>query len=98
MATYVTLLNFTEQGVSKIKDTCKRAANFAATAKKMGVDVKDIFWTLGAHDGVIVFDAADDAAATAAMLGLSSLGNVTSETLRAFRAPEMEQILKKASR
>lgn len=97
MATYVTLIKFTEQGVMKFKDTCKRAADFKASAKKLGIEVKEEYWCMGAYDGVIVFDAPDDETATAGMLSLSSLNTVTTQTLRSFTAAEMSKILGKAS-
>ena len=93
MPTYVTTLQFTEQGIKAIQDTCQRAAAFKATAKKMGVKVSGTYWTLGAFDGLIVFDAPDEATATAAMLHLSSLGSIRTQTARAFDAAEMQKVL-----
>lgn len=55
--------------------------------------MSDIFWTLGQFDGLIVFDAPDEETATAAMLHLGSLGNVQTQTSRAFRAAEMKKVL-----
>jgi uncharacterized protein with GYD domain len=93
MATFITTIHFTEQGTKTVRDTCKRSEAFKATAKKMGVKVSGIYWTLGAFDGVIVFEAPDEATATAAMLHLSSLGNIRTQTGRAFDAAEMQKIL-----
>src|SRR4029077_1494932 len=97
MATYITLIKFTEQGDKNIKDTCKRAADFKTHAKKHGIEVKEQYWCMGAYDGLIVFDAPDDETATAAMLSLSSRDNVTTQTLRSFTANEMSKILGKIS-
>jgi uncharacterized protein with GYD domain len=97
MATYVTLIKFTEKGVKDIKDTCKRAADFKSSAAKLGVEVRDTLWCQGAYDGVLVFTAADDEAATAAMLSLSTHGNVTTQTMRSFNATEMNKVLGKVS-
>src|SRR5438309_1598766 len=97
MATYVTLLKFTERGVKDIKDTCKRAAELRTHAKKHGIDIKDQYWCLGAYDGLIIFEASDDGTATAAMLSLSSRGNVTTQTSRSFTATEMGNILGKVT-
>ena len=66
-------------------------------AAKLGVKFTDLFWTLGNYDLVIVAEAPDDETMTALMLKLASLGNVKSQTLRAFRAKEMEAILKQAA-
>ena len=93
MATFITTLHFTEQGIKAIRETCDRSAAFKATAKKMGVKVTGIYWTLGAFDGVIVCEAPDEARTTAALLDLGSLGNIRTQTARAFDAAEMEKIL-----
>ena len=52
-----------------------------------------IYWTLGAFDGVLILEAPDDARATAALLHLGSLGNLRTQTARAFDAAEMQEIL-----
>ena len=93
MATFITTIKFTDRGEKNIQETTRRAASFKAIAKKMGVKVTDIFWTLGVFDGVLIFDAADDETATAALLHLGSLDNLHTSTVRAFRAAEMEKIL-----
>jgi uncharacterized protein with GYD domain len=95
MATYISTIKFTEQGVGNIKETCKRANAFKSAAKKMGVKVQDIYWTLGPFDGMLIFDAPDEETATALMLHLGSQGNVHTQTARAYKAAEMEGILAK---
>jgi len=93
MATFVTTIKFTPQGITNIHDTTRRAAALKASAKKLGVKVTDILWTLGPFDGLVVFEAPDGETATALMLHVGSLGNVQTQTARAFRATEMEKIL-----
>lgn len=93
MATFITTIKFTEQGIQSIQDSPKRAAAFKTAAKKLGVKVTDVYWTLGSVDGVIVFDAPNDETATAAMLLLSSQGNVQTRTSRAYDASEFEKII-----
>ena len=95
MATFVSTVKFTDQGMKDIKATCKRAAAFQTSAENMGIEVKNIFWTLGPFDGLVVFDAPDDETATAAMLHLGSFGNVHTQTARAYRAEEIGPILGK---
>jgi uncharacterized protein with GYD domain len=97
MATYLTLLKFTERGEKDMKDTCKRAADFKTHGKKHGIEVKEQFWCMGVYDGFIVFDAPDDETATAAMLSLSLRESVTTQTLRSFNATEMNKIVEKIS-
>jgi len=93
MATFITTLHFTEHGTKAVRDTCNRAAGFKTTAEKLGIKVIGQYWTLGTFDGVIVFEAPDEATATAAMLHLSSLGNVRTQTARAFDPSEMQKVL-----
>jgi uncharacterized protein with GYD domain len=93
MATYITIMHFTEQGIKAVRDTCGRAAAFKAAAEKMGVKVTGSYWTLGPFDGVIVYEAPDEETATATLLHLGSLGNIRTQTARAFDAAEMQKIL-----
>ncbi len=96
MATFITTIKFTEQGLKGIDETTKRAAALKASAKKLGVKVKDVYWTLGDHDGVLIFEAPDDETATTLLLHLGALGNVHTTTVRAFTAAEMDKILDKS--
>ena len=95
MATYVGLVQFTDQGIRNIKDTVKRGDAAAAEAEKMGMKIVEEFWTMGAYDVVVVADAPNDETMSAFMLKIGSLGNVKNHTLRAFRRNEMEEILAK---
>jgi uncharacterized protein with GYD domain len=98
MATYITAIKFTAQGITNVRDTCKRAEAFRAQALKLGGSVKEVYWTLGAFDGVLIFDVPDDNTATALMLHLGAQGFVQTQTARAFTASEMQKILAAAGR
>jgi uncharacterized protein with GYD domain len=93
MPTYISLVQFTDKGIQAIKETTKRAAAWTAKVKQRGVTVKQIYWTLGAYDGVCVFEAPDDETATSALLAVDVLDNVRTHTLRAFTTTEMEKVL-----
>jgi len=95
MATFLDLLNFTDQGIRSVKDTTKRAAADRELAKAAGIDMKAIYWTLGEYDLAVICEGPDDAAMTAFGLALAAAGNVRSQTLRAFSADEMNGILSK---
>jgi uncharacterized protein with GYD domain len=95
MAIFITTIRFTQQGVQNFNDTGKRANAFKAAAKKLGVKVTNIYWTLGEYDGLLILDAPDDETAAAALLYLASLGNVHTTTVRAFTAAEMDKIVVK---
>ncbi len=93
MATFICTIKFTDQGLKNIQETCQRAATVKGSARKLGIKVTSQYWTLGSFDGVLIFEAADDETATAFLLHLGSLGNVKTQTGRAFTAAEMEKIL-----
>ena len=95
MITYVVLVNFTDQGIRNAKDTMKRMDAFKDMAKKFGVTVREFFWTYGRYDMVAITEAPDDASGMALNMSLCALGNVRTETLRAFSANDMKQIIAK---
>jgi uncharacterized protein with GYD domain len=98
MATFITTIKFTEQGIKAIGETTKRAEAFKAAAKKMGAKVSEVYWTLGDFDGFVVLDAPDDETAAATLLHLGISGNVHTTTTRAFNAAEMGKTLAKLSK
>jgi uncharacterized protein with GYD domain len=93
MPTFITTIKFTQQGMKGIRDTTKRAAAAKATARKLGAKVKDIYWTMGDYDGVLIFEAPDDETATTFLLNVAAAGNAQTSTLRAFSADEMDKLL-----
>jgi uncharacterized protein with GYD domain len=95
MPTYVVLGQFTDQGIKSVKDSPKRAGAMREMAAKVGVTVKDVYWTLGQYDVVTVVEATDDAAVTAMLLGTGALGNVRTTCMRAFSADEMSKVIGK---
>ena len=97
MATYVVLIDWTEQGVGKFKDTVDRYEAAQSEFDGIGVHFRDIYWTSGSHDIVSVVDAPDSETLAAALLRLASQGNLRTTTLRAFSAEEMRGVIAKAS-
>ena len=95
MATFVSLVNWTEQGIVNFRDTPKRADAFAELVKKHGGTVQSIHWTLGPYDIVAVIEAKDDETAEAILLELGSLGSARTTTLRAFDRQGIEAIINK---
>lgn len=95
MPTYISLINWTEQGLRAAKDTVDRASAATAAAESMGGKIKDIYWTVGPYDIVTVAEFPDDATGTAFLLALGSQGNVRTTTLRAFNRDEVAEILQK---
>jgi uncharacterized protein with GYD domain len=97
MATFIVLASFTDQGIRNVKQTIERAEAFKHMATKAGATVKDMYWTLGAHDVIAICEAPDDETAAALSMSVSMRGNVRSETLRAFGLAEMKKVLDKVS-
>jgi uncharacterized protein with GYD domain len=95
MPTYVTLVKFTDQGIRNIKESPKRAEAFRGLCDKMGAKVKDLYWTMGRYDIVVIVEAPDEVTMEAILYSVGSLGNVRTETLRAFTAQEASQALAK---
>ncbi len=95
MATYIILQNFTDQGIRNIKKVPERRKAAMASAEKLGIKIKAAYWTMGAYDAVVVVDAPTDETVTAFTVRGGSLGNIRTQTLRAFSADEVDNILAK---
>jgi uncharacterized protein with GYD domain len=93
MPTYIALLKWTQQGIASAKDSPGRLDAGRAAFRKMGVDLKDVYLTMGRYDLVCVIDAPDDDTYAKAMLGLGSQGNVSTETLKAFSEDQYRKIV-----
>ncbi len=93
--TYISLVQFTDKGIQGAKQTTQRVAAWAAKVQSMGVTIKQMYWTLGQYDQVCIFEAPDDETAASVLLAADMLGNIRTQTMRAFTASEMEKILAK---
>jgi uncharacterized protein with GYD domain len=93
MPTYVSLIHWTEQGIKNYKDTSKRLEDFAKLTESKGGKVREALYTVGEYDIVIVTEFPDDETATTALLQVGSLGNIRTNTMRAFTADEMGDII-----
>jgi len=96
MKTYVSLINWTEQGIRDFRDTTQRAEAFTKLIESSGGKVRELVWTVGQYDLVCVADFPDDETGVGALLQVGSLGNIRSNTLRAFGADEMTDIIRRA--
>src|SRR5438270_11539359 len=93
MPMFILSLSWTEQGIRAIKDAPKRAQASRELAKKMGIDIKEIYLTSGADDlGVIVDTPNGDNVAKFA-LALGAQGNVRSRTVRAWPEAEFKKLI-----
>jgi uncharacterized protein with GYD domain len=95
MTTYVSLINWTEQGIKNFRDTTQRAADFTKLVESSGGRVRELVWTVGEYDMVCIADFPDEETGVAALLQVSSAGNVRSATMRAFSSDEMAGIIRR---
>jgi uncharacterized protein with GYD domain len=96
MPTYVSLINWTDQGIKNFKDTTKRAKDFSDAVDKAGGHVREILWTVGEYDIVAVIDLPDDETLTASLLQVGAMGNIRTRTMRAFDAQQMAEVISRA--
>ena len=94
MPTYISLVNWTEQGMQELKESPARADATAELVQSMGGSMQ-LYWTAGLYDIVAIFEAPDDETAAAMQLTVGSRGVVRTTTLRAFGREEFERIIAK---
>jgi uncharacterized protein with GYD domain len=95
MPTYVALVNFTDQGIKNFRDTVRRAEDYRGLVDKHGGQVRQLLWTLGQYDLVVVTDFPDDETATAVVLQTVAAGNIRTTTMKAFDAEQMSAIIQR---
>jgi uncharacterized protein with GYD domain len=95
MPTYISLVNWTDQGIRTVKDTLNRRGQSEALAEKHGVSFEQVYWTVGPYDVVVILQAPDDESVTAMLLELGSEGNLRTTTLRAYDLQAMEGIIQR---
>ncbi len=93
MVTYIILFRFTQQGIKNIKESPDRVAAAKQTFRVMGAEVKEFYLVMGKYDTVFVVEAPDDETIAKLTLAIGSLGNVRTETLRAFTEDEYRKII-----
>ena len=94
MPTFITLMNFTDQGARNIKDSPDRYEAFKQVAEAAGITIKSVHWTQGAYDLVLVTEGPEEASMVTA-LKVAALGNVRTQTLRGYSAKEMRHFVSK---
>ena len=93
MPTYVSLVRFTDQGIRNVKEAAERIAAVEKLLDQVGARFTELYLTMGRYDYVAVMEAPDDETATKAVLAVSSVGNVRTETLRAYTRAEIGKIV-----
>jgi uncharacterized protein with GYD domain len=93
MATYIMLVNWTEQGIRNVKDSPGRLDAAKQLCKKHGAEFKQFFMTMGTHDMVVVVEAPGDDAIAKIALALGAAGNVRTTTLKAFDEADYRRLI-----
>jgi uncharacterized protein with GYD domain len=93
MSTYISLINYTQDGIAAIKDSPKRLAVVKKLAKKMGGKVKNFYMTIGGYDLVVIYEMPDEMTSAKFLLTVGSTGAVRTKTLTAFSEAEYREII-----
>ena len=92
MPTFILTLNWTEQGIRAVKDAPKRSQAAKELAKKLGVEVKQVYLTSGERDLLLIVESASGDNVAKFALATSALGNVRTSTTRAWSEPEWHKL------
>ena len=93
MATYISLIRLTQQGIENIKESPARLDKAKQAFRAMGGELKEFYLVMGRYDAVLVAEAPDDETAAKLALAIGSAGNIRTETLRAFPEGEYRKII-----
>ena len=93
MPTFITLVNWTDQGIKDVKGSPARLDAFKQAAESMGCKVTGFYLVTGEHDMVVVTEAPDGETAVKLSLATGSKGAVRTKTLRAFTEDEYRGII-----
>jgi uncharacterized protein with GYD domain len=92
MPTYISMLRYTQQGISSIKSAPARIDAAKESYRKAGGELKAIYLTMGQYDLVVIVDMPNDEAVARMALALGAQGNIRTETMRAFTETEFRKI------
>jgi uncharacterized protein with GYD domain len=95
MPHYIVLGNWTDQGITNVRETIQRAEATSVYEQKYGFSLAQIYWTVGPYDIVAIGEAPDDESATVFSLEVGSAGNLRTTTMRAYDQGEMLEIIEK---
>lgn len=93
MATYITLLSYTQKGIENIKEGPVRLDNAKKLFKSMGAELKEYFLVTGRYDAVVISEAPDDETVAKLALSIAAAGAIRTETLRAYPEEDYRKII-----
>ena len=92
MATYISLLHYTQDGAKNIKESPARLDGAKKIFQSMGAELKAWYLTMGQYDAVVISEGPDDETAAKLLLMIAAQGNIRTETFRAFTEDEYRKI------
>jgi len=93
MAHYITLIRYTQQGAARIKESPARLDAAKKAAEAAGGEIHAWYLTMGKYDAVIISEFPNDETIAKFMLSTGSMGNITTQTLKAFTEAEYRKIV-----
>jgi uncharacterized protein with GYD domain len=93
MATFISLLRWTEKGIQNVRESPKRLDSARGAFRAVGAEIKGFYLVMGRYDAVVVSEGPSDEAVAKALLSICSNGNVQTETFRAFTEDEFRKIV-----
>jgi uncharacterized protein with GYD domain len=93
MPTYVSLLRYTDQGIRNIKESPTRLDAAKKAFQGAGAELKQFFLLMGEYDILLISEAPNDETVGKIALSLGSLGNVRTESFRAFTEGEFRKLI-----
>ena len=96
MAINVSLVNYTEQGIRNVKEAPQRARAFRELCKENGVQVREMLWTTGPYDMVVITEGPEEALSSV-LLTVAKLGNVRTQSLRAMDQETFQRVVERVA-
>lgn len=93
MQKYISLIEYTQQGIENVKHSPDRLDAARQLAESMGANLQSYDLTFGRYDAVAVFEAPDDETAARFALRVGSEGAISTETMRAFPEEEFRDVV-----
>src|SRR3989304_738835 len=93
MATYISLLRYTQKGAENIKESPARLAAAKKGFQSMGAELKQWYLGMGQYGAVVISEGPDDDTVAKLLLAIGAQGNIRTETFRAFTEEEYRKII-----
>jgi uncharacterized protein with GYD domain len=93
MPTFIGMLSWTDQGIRSVKDTPKRVQAAKEAARKLGIEVKQIFLTTGDFDLLTILEAPDGDRVAKFAIAAGAQGNIRTRTVRAWPEADMLKLI-----